>query len=347
MAATDQTWLSLDFNGLPKIRLCLLGKRNRQLYARLYGDLTEPASSVRGPDSPLSSDLALDKPRPIPSPRQIHPLYGEKAGLLGYCDPLGNAENFPPAPNIVVEGGRIEFVRPSQDGTTTSRRNTMSRGSQTFNDESEKSDPAKVSPLFRFPSVVQLASVSFFFFPPAPPFFSFSFSRDCVCLDTVVYTPRSSRGRTRPTELTTSTTKVWFSTYEYNRHFSAIEIRLVRYPSTLKILEPNVHNAGARIATGAYCTSLVTAILCEANLPPLEIRRKQLSLPYAASKHSTLSNPVYNIITTNTLPEDFTKKPNLPKCFLGIHDESNRMIDYMVSLCLSQPHDSNRAFYDC
>ncbi|XP_043249778.1 uncharacterized protein LOC122395922 isoform X1 [Colletes gigas] len=102
------------------------------------------ASSVRGPDSPLNSDLALDKPRPIPSPRQIHPLYGEKAGLLGYCDPVGNAENFPPAPNIVVEGGRIEFVRPSQDGTTTPRRNTTSRGSQTFNDEPEKSDPAKV-----------------------------------------------------------------------------------------------------------------------------------------------------------------------------------------------------------
>ncbi|XP_076618569.1 uncharacterized protein LOC143340465 isoform X1 [Colletes latitarsis] len=103
------------------------------------------ASSVRGPDSPLNSDLALDKPRPIPSPRQIHPLYGEKAGLLGYCDPVGNAENFPPAPNIVVEGGRIEFVRPSQDGTTTPRRNTTSRGSQTFNDEPEKSDPAKES----------------------------------------------------------------------------------------------------------------------------------------------------------------------------------------------------------
>ncbi|XP_053971238.1 uncharacterized protein LOC128872498 isoform X5 [Hylaeus volcanicus] len=103
------------------------------------------ASSVRGPDSPLNSDLALDKPRPIPSPRQIHPLYGEKAGLLGYCDPVGNAENFPPAPNIVVEGGRIEFVRPSQDGTITPRRNTMSRGSQTFNDEQEKSDPAKES----------------------------------------------------------------------------------------------------------------------------------------------------------------------------------------------------------
>ncbi|KAF7395425.1 hypothetical protein HZH68_009475 [Vespula germanica] len=67
----------------------------------------------------------------------------KKAGLLGYCDTVGNTENFPPAPNIVVEGGRIEFVRPSQDGTTISRRNTMSRGSQTFNDQSEKSDPAK------------------------------------------------------------------------------------------------------------------------------------------------------------------------------------------------------------
>ncbi|XP_011629535.1 uncharacterized protein LOC105422023 isoform X1 [Pogonomyrmex barbatus] len=103
------------------------------------------ASSGRGPDSPLSSDLALDKPRPTPSPRQIHPLYGEKAGLLGYCDTVGNTENFPPAPNIVVEGGRIEFVRPSQDGTTTSRRNTMSRASQTFNEQQEKSDPAKES----------------------------------------------------------------------------------------------------------------------------------------------------------------------------------------------------------
>ena len=124
--------------GLVYIGLLMLGVLKRRWKP------SKRASSVRGPDSPLSSDLALDKPRPIPSPRQIHPLYGEKAGLLGYCDPVGNAENFPPAPNIVVEGGRIEFVRPSQDGTTP-RRNTMSRGSQTFNDESEKSDPAKES----------------------------------------------------------------------------------------------------------------------------------------------------------------------------------------------------------
>ncbi|XP_034950166.1 uncharacterized protein [Chelonus insularis] len=99
-------------------------------------------SSVRGSDPSLTSDLALDKTRSIPSPRQIHPLYSEKAGLLGYYDAVGNTENFPPAPNIVVEGGRIEFVRPSHDGTTT-RRNTVSRSSQTFTEQPEKSDPAK------------------------------------------------------------------------------------------------------------------------------------------------------------------------------------------------------------
>ncbi|KAJ8686415.1 hypothetical protein QAD02_022209, partial [Eretmocerus hayati] len=102
------------------------------------------ASSSRGTaDSPLSSDLTLDKPRSAPSPRQIHPLYGEKAGLLGYCDTVGNVDSFPPVPNIVVEGGRIEFVRPSQDGSTISRKNTITRGSQTFSEESEKSDHLK------------------------------------------------------------------------------------------------------------------------------------------------------------------------------------------------------------
>ncbi|XP_048508394.1 uncharacterized protein LOC105687724 isoform X5 [Athalia rosae] len=103
------------------------------------------ASNGRSTEANIGADLALDKPRPVASPRQIHPLYGEKAGLLGYCDPVGNTESFPPAPNIVVEGGRIEFVRPSQDITTAPRRNTVSRGSQTFVDQPEKSDPAKES----------------------------------------------------------------------------------------------------------------------------------------------------------------------------------------------------------
>ncbi|XP_046744557.1 uncharacterized protein LOC124410329 isoform X4 [Diprion similis] len=103
------------------------------------------ASNGRGTEANLGAELALDKPRPVASPRQIHPLYGEKAGLLGYCDSVGNTETFPPPPNIVVEGGRIEFVRPSQDIATTPRRNTVSRGSQTLADQPEKSDPAKES----------------------------------------------------------------------------------------------------------------------------------------------------------------------------------------------------------
>ncbi|XP_046597623.1 uncharacterized protein LOC107217344 isoform X2 [Neodiprion lecontei] len=103
------------------------------------------ASNGRGTEANLGAELALDKPRPVASPRQIHPLYGEKAGLLGYCDSVGNTESFPPPPNIVVEGGRIEFVRPSQDIATTPRKNTVSRGSQTLADHPEKSDPAKES----------------------------------------------------------------------------------------------------------------------------------------------------------------------------------------------------------
>lgn len=103
------------------------------------------ASNGRSTEANLGAELALDKPRPVASPRQIHPLYGEKAGLLGYCDSVGNAESFPPPPNIVVEGGRIEFVRPSQDIATNQRRNTVTRGSQTFAEQPEKSDPAKES----------------------------------------------------------------------------------------------------------------------------------------------------------------------------------------------------------
>lgn len=62
---------------------------------------------------------------------------------MGYYDTVGNTENFPPAPNIVVEGGRIEFVRPSQEGTAN-RKSAVSRGSQTCIEQPEKSDPAKV-----------------------------------------------------------------------------------------------------------------------------------------------------------------------------------------------------------
>ncbi|XP_057320965.1 serine-rich adhesin for platelets-like isoform X4 [Microplitis mediator] len=100
------------------------------------------SSNGRGNESSISSDFVMDKPRSVPSPRQIHPLYGEKAGLLGYYDAVGNTENFPPAPNIVVEGGRIEFVRPSQE-STINRKNSVSRGSQTCVEQLEKSDSAK------------------------------------------------------------------------------------------------------------------------------------------------------------------------------------------------------------
>ncbi|XP_076385697.1 uncharacterized protein LOC143264087 [Megachile rotundata] len=83
-------------------------------------------------------------------------------------------------------------------------------------------------------------------------------------------------------------------------------------PSVLKLLAP-IHNAGARIATGAYRTSPVTAILCEANLTSLEVRRKQLSLSYTATRLAAPSNPIYDQLTATTLFNDFKKKHNSPK----------------------------------
>ncbi|XP_058800506.1 uncharacterized protein LOC131669567 isoform X2 [Phymastichus coffea] len=107
---------------------------------------TRRASGDRGggTDTTLGSELPLDKPRPMPSPRQIHPLYGEKAGLLNYYDnTVGNVDNFPPAPNIVVEGGRIEFMRHPHDGSAQPRKHSTSRASQTYEQHMEKSDPLK------------------------------------------------------------------------------------------------------------------------------------------------------------------------------------------------------------
>ncbi|XP_053989675.1 uncharacterized protein LOC128882131 [Hylaeus volcanicus] len=120
-------------------------------------------------------------------------------------------------------------------------------------------------------------------------------------------------------------------------------------PSTLKILSP-IHNAGARIATGAYCTNPITAILSGANIlrcqkttstlkKSLEIRRKQLSLSYAASKMSTSSNPVYKQITTDNLSSVFGKKPNLPKPL------NFRLRGYLMDLNINTPLVAPRKHY--
>ena len=82
--------------------------------------------------------------------------------------------------------------------------------------------------------------------------------------------------------------------------------------NSLKILSP-IHNAGARIATGAFCTSPETSLLCEANLSSLDIRRKKLLATYATAKLATPTNPVCDTISDSTYLKDHDLKPFVPK----------------------------------
>ena len=57
-----------------------------------------------------------------------------------------------------------------------------------------------------------------------------------------------------------------------------------------------IHNAGLRIASGAFVSSPVSIILCETDEYLLDIRRKQLSLVYATAIASNLLNLTYEDI---------------------------------------------------
>ncbi|XP_043257979.1 uncharacterized protein LOC122400522 [Colletes gigas] len=109
-------------------------------------------------------------------------------------------------------------------------------------------------------------------------------------------------------------------------------------PRVLKLLAP-IHNAGARIATGAFRTSPVTAILCEAGLTPLETRRKQLNLSYAATRLSTPSNPIYEQLTNTAHFNEFKEKPKLPKPL------NNRVKTYWQELNMDTPKIISRIQY--
>ena len=87
-------------------------------------------------------------------------------------------------------------------------------------------------------------------------------------------------------------------------------------PSYLKMLDP-IQNQGLRLAMGAYRTSPETSLQVEANMPPLDLRRKQLALQYAEKISSTIENPVYNcIFKTPKDIENLSKiKPSATKPF--------------------------------
>ena len=63
--------------------------------------------------------------------------------------------------------------------------------------------------------------------------------------------------------------------------------------SYIKMLNP-IQNQGLRLALGAFRTSPEESLHVEANEPPLELRRKKLSLQYALKLSSTPENPAYN-----------------------------------------------------
>ena len=72
-----------------------------------------------------------------------------------------------------------------------------------------------------------------------------------------------------------------------------------------------VHNMGLRICTGAYRTSPVDSIYVDSGMPPLSIRREELSLRFLAKSLTSKSNPNYKYIKT---PIDRApNKPRLPK----------------------------------
>ena len=98
-------------------------------------------------------------------------------------------------------------------------------------------------------------------------------------------------------------TKTLISIYKA-RILSLIDYGSVIYNSakfkTLKSLDP-IHNQGIRLATGAFKTSPLDSIMCNAGELPLQLRRQSDTLKYI-TKIKDLSNHITNNIFHNTLP---------------------------------------------
>ncbi|GJQ71335.1 hypothetical protein Trydic_g11069 [Trypoxylus dichotomus] len=145
-------------------------------------------SSLRSASGGDINSIETEKPRLAPSARQVHPVCEDKAQLLAYdkhpnvdpnhhqkrpsidlnaspppypkrasLDSNPSPTSYPLTPNIIVEAGRIEFVKPNADGAapfvestptppTTPRigsRITVTRAQQTSDDEEPCFDDTK------------------------------------------------------------------------------------------------------------------------------------------------------------------------------------------------------------
>lgn len=80
--------------------------------------------------------------------------------------------------------------------------------------------------------------------------------------------------------------------------------------SILKSLDP-IHNQGIRLSIGAFKTSPIPSILCEANTPPLEIRRNMLIHKFALKRLADKDNTISPYLL-NTSPPSLHLKKNQP-----------------------------------
>ena len=77
--------------------------------------------------------------------------------------------------------------------------------------------------------------------------------------------------------------------------------------SVLKLLDP-IHNSAIRLALGAFYTSPVNSLLCQASEPPLRLRRAYLSLSYATSVAANQTNPTNYYVFSNRYKDLFNNR---------------------------------------
>lgn len=113
---------------------------------------------------------------------------------------------------------------------------------------------------------------------------------------------------------------------------SKLDYGCIIYSSAKKYLLSQIdaiHNMGIRIASGAFKTSPVSSLLCEASEPPLDLRRKQFTLKYTIKLSTNPKNPTYPHIfqsimdDTGTIHLSAANNTQLQKYITEIRKDTN------------------------
>ena len=70
----------------------------------------------------------------------------------------------------------------------------------------------------------------------------------------------------------------------------------------------SIHNQGLRLAFGAFRTSPVNSLYAEIDEPPLNLRRKKLSLQYYLKLKSNPDNPTNKVVFEPLYKDEFKEK---------------------------------------